>query len=498
MIFQNFVRLIRSRQLVAPGDKVLLALSGGADSTALLCLFLEIRHQLDLELAVAHLNHGLRGRESEADAEFVRSLAADRQLPCIVEKLPPPERPRRGNAEAWAREQRYRFLQRIGDSLGARRIALGHTRNDQAETVLLRLLRGSGSLGLAAIPVSRGDRFIRPLLSIEREDLRTYLRSRGVGWREDASNRDLRFSRNRVRHELIPRLEKAFHPGIVEVLARTAENLRGDAESLDWLVGELAGRQADRSEGRISWRRSWLNTLPPGLRSHLVRHAVATLDPGKPVLKKQVDAVLELLQDRKSGKSIRVGRIEASREFDRLLFRELPASPSVDSYRFPLGIPGQVQLRQAGLVFETYLNQGSSGRPMLDRWEIYLSPQALARGLEVRSWQAGDAYQPLGSLRPKKIKELFLRKRIGLRARSGWPVVTCGGKIVCAGGFPVAAGAEWRRSSQAAVKVVIEERALESGRNPAPLSERSDRHRAPKMAGRRLPDHGPSEGEKPA
>lgn len=460
MVFQNFVRLIRSRKLVAPGDKVLLALSGGADSTALLCLFLEIRSQLDLELAGAHLNHGLRGKESEADAEFVHSLAADYHLPCVVEELSPGERPKGGNAEARAREQRYRFLQRIGDSLGAHRIALGHTRNDQAETVLLRLLRGSGSLGLAAIPVSRGDRFIRPLLSIEREDLRTYLRSRGVGWREDSSNRDLRFARNKVRHELIPWLEKSFNPAIVEVLARTAENLRGDAESLEWLVGDLAARHADPADARLGWRRSWLNTLPPGLRSHLVRHALGVLHPGERVLKKQVDAILELLQDQKSGKSVSIGRLQAAREFDRLLFRELPASPPAESYRHPLAIPGQVRLHQVGLVFETYLNQGSSGLPLLDRWEIHLSPQAVARGLEVRSWQTGDAYRPLGSLRPRKLKELFLRKRIGLSARTGWPVVTCGGKIVCAGSFPVAADAEWHRSSEGAVKVVIEERAL--------------------------------------
>ncbi len=463
MVFQNFVRLIRRGKLVAPGDKVLLALSGGADSTALLCLFLEIRSQLDLELAGAHLNHGLREKESDADAEFVRSLAADHHLPCVVEKLSPRERPKGGNAEARAREQRYRFLQRIGDSLGARRIALAHTRNDQAETVLLRLLRGSGSLGLAAIPVSRADRFIRPLLSIEREELRTYLRSRGVGWREDSSNRDLRFARNKVRHELIPWLEKSFNPSIVDVLARTAENLRGDAESLEWLVGDLAGRHADPADARLGWRRSWLNTLPPGLRSQLVRHALGILDPGKRALKKQVDAVLELLQDHKSGRSVRIGPIQATREFDRLLFRELPASPPVDSYRYPLGIPGQARLHQVGLVFQTYLNQGSRGLPLLDRWEIHLSPQAVARGLEVRSWQAGDAYRPLGSLRPRKIKELFQKKRIGLSARAGWPVVTCGGKIVCAGSFPVAAGAEWHRSSQGAVKVVIEERALRDG-----------------------------------
>ena len=465
MIFQNFVRLIRSRQLVAPGDKILLALSGGADSTALLCLFLEIRPQLDLELAVAHLNHGLRGKESEQDAEFVRSLAKEYDLQCVVEQLPPSERPKRGNTEARAREQRYQFLQKTGDSLDVQRIALGHTQNDQAETVLLRLLRGSGTLGLAAIPVSRGDYFIRPLLSITREELRTYLRSCEVGWREDSSNRDLRFTRNRVRHELIPWLEKTFNPSIVDVLARTAENLRGDAESLEWLVEDLASRHADPANAQLSWQQSWLTTLPPGLRSQLVRHTFRTLDPDAKIQKKQVDAVLELLQGHKSGKSIRVGEIEAAREFDRLLFRQLPASSSGESYRYPLRIPGQVRLHQTGMIFEAYLNQGSNGRPLLDRWEIYLSPRAVASGLEVRSWRVGDAYQPLGSSRPKKIKELFLRKRIELSARPGWPVVTSVGKIVCVGSFPLAAGAEWHQSLENTVKVVIEKRKLEGGPN---------------------------------
>ncbi len=469
MVFQSFVRLIRSHKLVGPGDKVLLALSGGADSTALLCLFLEIRPRLDLELAVAHLNHQLRGEESETDALFVQSLASRYHLPCVVENLAPPDGSKRGNREAWAREQRYRFLERVGDSLGVQRIALGHTQNDQAETILLRLLRGSGSLGLAAIPISRNKRFIRPLLSIKREDLRTYLRSRHVPWREDSSNQNTRFTRNRVRHELIPWLEKVFNPRIVEVLAGTAENLRGDVDSLDWLVAELAGRQADKSEGRLGWRRSWLNTLPPGLKRNLVRHAFRCLDSGKPVLKKHVDAVLELLEDHKSGKSVRLGRVEVSREFDCLLFRKLPPSLPYKPYRYPLGIPGQVELQQAGLVFEAHLHGGSSDRQLLDRWEIYLSPQAAAQGLEVRSWQAGDAYQPLGSSKPKKIKELFLRKRIGLSSRPRWPVVTCGGKIICVRGFPVAADHDFHQSSGAGVKVVIEERALEGDSDPAAL-----------------------------
>ena len=160
MIFDKFLQQIKAHRLLCKGDKVLLALSGGADSTALLHLFLEIKSHYRLKLVIAHLNHQFRSNESRADATFVKSMANYYKVPFITENLSPPAVPRFGNQENWAREERYKFFQKVADSISAQKIALGHTKNDQAETVLLRLLRGSGTLGLAGMPVSRGNRFI--------------------------------------------------------------------------------------------------------------------------------------------------------------------------------------------------------------------------------------------------------------------------------------------------------------------------------------------------
>ena len=461
MIFQEFIRQIQRNQLICQGDKVLLALSAGADSTAMLSLFLDIRSRYDLDLVVAHLNHEFRGKESKADEEFVRSLAARHRLPCVVKNMSHSDLPQSGNQEDWARQRRYHFLQNAADSLSAQRIALGHTQNDQAETVLLRLLRGSGSLGLAAIPVYRNQRLIRPLLSVTREAVRCYLRSRHWQWREDSSNQDMRFSRNRVRHKLIPLLEQAFNSNIVEVLAGTAENLRGDVETLEWLVLELAQQNVWKEGGRLGWQVCWMKTLPRGLQRQLVRYACRCLDfRGRQILRRHVDLVLDLLQEYKSGKSVHIGRILVRREFDRLLFEKISPVPTQKSYCYRLGIPGQLTLQEAGSFFEVYLHKGSSNLELLNRWEVYLSPEARAQGLKVRNWQFGDAYQPVGSSKPKKIKELFLRKKIGASLRSGWPVVTCGDRIICVRGFPVAADNDLHKPSMKDLKVVIEEKTI--------------------------------------
>lgn len=462
MIFQEFIRQIQRNQLIFQGDKVLLALSAGADSTAMLALFLDIQSRYDLDLVVAHLNHEFRGKESKADEEFVRALAAHYRLPCVVKNMSPADLPQSGNQEDWAREQRYQFLQNTADSLSAQRIALGHTQNDQAETVLLRLLRGSGSLGLAAMPVYRNPRVIRPLLSVKREAIRCYLRSRHWQWREDSSNQDMRFSRNRVRHSLIPLIEQVFNSNIVEVLAGTAESLRGDVETLEWLVLELAQQHVWKQKGCLSWELCWMKTLPRGLQRQLVRYAYRCLDfRGRQILKRHVDLVLDLLQDYKSGKSVQIGRIVVRREFDRLLFEKISPVPTQKSYCYRLGIPGQLRLQEAGSFFEVYLHKGSSNLKLVNRWEVYLSPEARAKGLQVRNWQSGDAYQPVGSSKTKKIKELFLRKKIGVSLRLGWPIVTCGDRIICVRGFPVAADNDLHKSSMNDLKVVIEERTIE-------------------------------------
>ena len=208
-----------------PGDRVAAAVSGGADSVALLELLLEARERLGIVVALAHYHHGLRGSEADSDAQFVERLAVTRDLPFFGDRAATRHD---ANVEALARRDRYRFFEQLVRDGRVGKVATAHTADDQAETVLARLLRGGGPAGLAGIlPVVRGC-IVRPLLQVRRADLRVWATGRGLAWREDSSNQDRRFLRNRIRQELIPQLERDYNPGIVNVLNHTAEVARGE------------------------------------------------------------------------------------------------------------------------------------------------------------------------------------------------------------------------------------------------------------------------------
>ncbi len=270
------LRTIRKYGMVRPGDHVLVGVSGGADSTALLFCLHRLAHRLGISLSVAHLNHGLRGAESDADESFVRNLSARLGLPFHSETLAGNalQSKARGNLEEAARNARYDFLKRASRLAGASRIAIGHSRNDQAETFLLRLFRGSGMEGLAAIhPVVEGA-IIRPLLECGRPDILEYLETRGIEYREDSSNRDLRFRRNRLRLEWIPYLEKHFNPRLVQALAREAERARETSGLLDQLAAKEYGNLRIEHEHGILLPAKDVNGLPAAIRNLVLRMAL--------------------------------------------------------------------------------------------------------------------------------------------------------------------------------------------------------------------------------
>jgi tRNA(Ile)-lysidine synthase len=218
--------------LLKPGDRVGVAVSGGADSVALLRLLLELRSELGIVLSVAHFHHGIRGAEADGDAEFVAGLAKAHQLELHSGDgdSPAHARARQASLETAARELRYQFFARLLKSGKVDKIATGHTLDDQAETVLMKTLRGAGTRGLAGIYPALKSGLVRPLLGTRRRELEEYLRGLGQEWREDSTNRDRQHLRNRVRHELVPLLERDFNPEVTRVLAETAEVARAEEE----------------------------------------------------------------------------------------------------------------------------------------------------------------------------------------------------------------------------------------------------------------------------
>src|SRR5690348_15758820 len=273
--------LDRVRQTIAryrmfdAGQKVAVAVSGGADSVCLLHVLRELAPLWDLHLRVLHLNHRLRGAESDEDAEFVRRLAAEFGLPFTAHQVDLSAAPE--NLEQGAREARLSFFRDAISSGEAARVATGHTRSDQAETVLFRFLRGAGTAGLSAIRPVTADGIVRPLLEIDRADVLQFLRDRNIPWREDSTNRSLTFARNRIRHELLPQLVRDWNPGFERNLAQTADWALAEESYWEAEIGRLAESYLVPGLNSVLLDTKRLNLLPLAVARRLVRRAIETV-----------------------------------------------------------------------------------------------------------------------------------------------------------------------------------------------------------------------------
>ncbi|HXF05741.1 MAG TPA: tRNA lysidine(34) synthetase TilS [Blastocatellia bacterium] len=434
-------RTIRRYRMVEDGDLVVVAVSGGPDSLALLHVLRLLRTKTypRLRLHVAHLNHRLRGEESDADEEFVRHLAEELGLPVTTARMDVAARARaqRRNVEDVGREIRYQFLRTVARDLGADRIATGHTLTDQAETVLLRLVRGTGGDGLSAIHPVVDHLIIRPLLGVRREETRDFCQQLGIAVREDRTNLSLALSRNRIRLEVLPLLNQ-LNPQVVEALGRAAENLRLDEEYFDEVVRCLWPELTMRVEReRVALSVERLNTLHPAIRWRVIRRAVAELKGHwRRLTHAHYMAVDSLLANGRSGRQIELPLgVRVQREFDALIV-SFPGEP-IMSYRYELA---ESQPVQAG-EFTITLRRGVRAEEAVHyTGSIRLDERKLPRHLAVRNRRPGDRYVPAGRHHPRKVKTLMHAARIPLSQRAWWPlVVTSDDQIVCAPELPPAA-----------------------------------------------------------
>jgi tRNA(Ile)-lysidine synthase len=283
-------------RLLAPGERLLVAVSGGGDSVALLHLLLRMRRGVPLDLHVAHLDHALR-RGSAADRRFVERLAREHALPCRAERREVEVHRRRGESlEEGARRVRHRFLREAARAAGAVKILLGHTLDDQAETVLMRLSRGAGPAALGAMAERGPGRLVRPLLGLTRGDLRAFLTHHDLAWRDDPANADLAFDRNRVRRRVLPLLQRELNPRAAEHIVEAARRLREDALLLDELARErFAGLAAAKRGALVALDAVALAALPRALGGRVARLALdrAGID-GRRARTRHVDALLDL------------------------------------------------------------------------------------------------------------------------------------------------------------------------------------------------------------
>lgn len=468
------LRAIQQQHLLQPGDRVGVAVSGGGDSVALLLLLLELRERLGLVLSVVHVNHKLRGRASEADEKFVASLAKKHKLALHVHAVDAAAEAKRAklNLEDAARRARYAFFSQLVSDSALSRIATAHTADDQAETVLSHLLRGSGIAGLAGIHSVFGS-VVRPLLSIRRAELRAYLKRRKQSWREDATNLDTQRTRARIRRKLVPLLEKQFQPATVPHLAALAERAQ-ENETLLEALAQHAIQLFAKSENRcvsISVQNlvtPW-NLPPSAARALSARLILKLAEQAKSrsgqLTAAHIDSVLQLATPRENGKSLALpGLLIVRREHDALTFLSAPeqsqktlaTSRTFEHLIYFSGPETHVAVPQLQCVFRFRVIDWPLQRRDTSLTGAVFDRDRLQPPLVLRNWRPGDRLHPLGRRFARKLKRLLSEARIGRWQREGWPVLVSGGILAWARGFPVAAEFAANEKTQAAM-VIIED-----------------------------------------
>lgn len=398
-------------KLCNPGGRLLVGLSGGADSVALLLLLLDA----GADVAAVHVNHGLRGAESDGDEAFVRELCEDLKVPLVTYRARPPENP----GENWAREVRYGFFREAMREVGADALVLAHHRDDQAETLLLHLLRGSGLTGLTGMaPESLRDgmRILRPLLFFSRESLRAYLIQKGQAWREDASNGDARYLRNALRNELLPRMEQ-LAPGAAARMAQTAALLQEDEAVLTALTADFLARYPGEAIPLAALRQQ-----PQGMQTRILRQwwentAKPTGERSLSVL--QTGALWALLDPDVSPQCNLPGGWHGQRGWTHLHLvspqgvTPIPETPATDS---PL---------LSAEPFDGTCGDGKGSQAI---------PRAWLAECTVRSRRQGDFIRPFGQEGRQSLQDYFVNRRVDAAFRDRVPLLCRGSEVLLAGG----------------------------------------------------------------
>ena len=449
----RLLKTIRKEGSIRAGDRLAVAVSGGADSVALLCLLLELRSELGIVLSVAHVNHKLRGEESEEDERFVTKLARRCELE-LHTRAAPLDSDRDSGIEAAARKLRYDFFRQLARENRAVKFATAHTLDDQAETVLLRILRGTGIRGLSGIhprlvlgeeaadeqPGRVFAKVVRPLLQFRRGELREFLHQRGQAWREDSSNRDLGFLRNRVRHVLLPVLQENFGPVTVEHLADLAEIARAEEEQWERIEHEVSAFGIDPAgeKSPVLPLESGVLSLPLAASRRRVRAWLESSAAGHGVSFRLIEEILDLARG-PAGKKLELpgghvlrraqGELRLERAHDQL---------DPDGYEYSLPVPGQIEIRELGIRIGAVLvdpnDVPEGGRDNL------LDPSRVPKQVSLRNWRPGDRYWPAHTAAAKKVKQLLSDRHATGAEKKLWPVAvaeSCG--LVWMRGFAVPA-----------------------------------------------------------
>lgn len=458
-LIKKVVKTVSEYGMLKKKDSVLVGVSGGADSVALVHLLSEISHIFSLKLGIAHLNHSLRGKESENDARFVASLSDKLHIPCFIEKKDVLEYKKEKNlsVEEAGRHLRYAFFENIARREGFNIIALGHTCDDNAELVLMYLIRGSGPLGLSGIPPVRpllkDDLLIvRPLIEASRKEILDYISENNLSYIVDESNADMKYLRNRIRHDLIPELMRSYNPKIVETVNRLASIMRSEDE---WMEKELESildkNIIIKDESRIILSASGIKDLHPASKRRLLRIAVKRV---KGNLRRLNYSHMELVSEQLASGSdswsldlpdrIRIARsgkeliVSKEKESLRKLSSKHPARDRTH-FEYVVNEPGLITAEKEG--FNIAISE-AAGAELSDIYNAgpgtaFFDMEKVGFPLIIRNNFPGDRFTPLGMKGSKKIAEYLINNKVPRENRIKYPVVISSGKIIWLAGFVI-------------------------------------------------------------
>ena len=441
--------------LLKKGDRVLVALSGGPDSVALLYALLAIQPEFGLRLYVAHLNHKLRGAESDEDEKFAKELAVRLKLKCFSKRIDVKREAKRKKVsiEEGAREIRYRYLQKLADQIKADKIAVGHQADDQAETFLMRLLRGAGGAGLSGIPAKRG-KIIRPLIQIRRGEIEKFLKANKIPYRLDSSNYLTDYFRNKIRLTLLPKIKEDFNPKIVESLNRTADIISLQQEYIEKRCERILVDIGKKRRSKIILDLKEFTSYDICLQREVIRLCVRELKGDLNQLVRRiprlrrgsfesVDRAINLIHSygscgqKKSGKKVKlVNKIwmeVSGKEF--VFYKE-----EKKEYNYPLTLPGEVNLKDWGIKIKGEILKSKSEHQNLFHGNqniAFLDWEKLKKPFCLRSRRRGDKFKPLGMKGTKSLADFLIDTKVPRHLRDEVAIFTSKGKIAWVVGYRI-------------------------------------------------------------
>lgn len=423
---------IREHRMINSGDTIVAAVSGGPDSVCLLEILFKLRGELNIGLIVAHLNHGLRPQEDEEESRFVETLAKGLNLPYAYERAYNLAKTPGASVEEKARRVRYEFFERVLTEHDAQRVALGHNMNDQAETVLMNLLRGRGPMGLSGMPPVRENRFIRPLISIPRDEIQAYLKERGLAFMVDSSNLEREYLRNRIRLDLMPDL-LAYQPRLIEHLGDLASLCRKENQFIEEEARKnLEKLKGDSSENVVHLSIEGLRNLASPLQYRIIRQAIEEVK-GTPrrVDMGHIKAIIDLLNNPKPQLRIRLPeKLVVAKRYRRLTF-SLGEVVQAGDYAYTIEHTGRFELREIDrtVLLEEQPKTAFRGRSASPH-EAFIDLERIEWPLLIRNFRAGDKFMPLGLDGFKKVKDVFIDNKIPSEERKRIPILKSGDDIV--------------------------------------------------------------------